>query len=99
MLTTSTITMTAADRTYPQHFTLDDALARVGRQVRVVTTIPDVPVDTLGTVLAVSGGNERAMVLVEWTTWRPVTTAASRQTTPLARWFNRPDYEESLVEV
>ena len=76
---------------------LDDALARVGRQVRVVTTIPDVPLDTIGTVLAVSGGNERAMVLVEWTAWRPAT--ATRQTTPLGRWFNRPDYEESLVEV
>jgi hypothetical protein len=81
----------------PRHFTLDDALARVGRQVRVVTKIPDVPVDTIGTVLAVSGGNERAMVLVEWTAWRPAT--ATRQTTPLGRWFNRPDYEESLVEV
>ena len=81
----------------PRHFTLDDALARVGRQVRVVTTIPDVPVDTIGTVLAVSGGNERAMVLVEWTAWRPAT--ATRQTTPLGRWFNRPDYEETLVEV
>ena len=96
MLTTSSIT-TARPYQQPQHFTLDDALARVGRQVRVITTIPDVPVDTLGTVLAVSGGNERAMVLVEWTTWRPAT--ATRQTTPLARWFNRPDYEESLVEV
>jgi hypothetical protein len=97
MLMTSA--MTTAGRPYPQlqHFTLDDALARVGRQVRVVTTIPDVPVDTIGTVLAVSGGNERAMVLVEWTAWRPAT--ATRQTTPLGRWFNRPDYEESLVEV
>jgi hypothetical protein len=96
MLTTSAVT---AARTYPQprHFTLDDALARVGRQVRVITTIPDVPVDTVGTVLAVSGGNERAMVLVEWTSWRPAT--ATRQTTPLARWFNRPDYEEALIEV
>ena len=81
----------------PRHFTLDDALARVGRQVRVVMQIPDVPVDTVGTVLAVSGGNERAMVLVEWTAWRP--TTATRQTTPLGRWFNRPDYEETLVEV
>jgi hypothetical protein len=96
MLMTSAV---AAARPYPQlqQFTLDDALARVGRQVRVVTTISDVPVDTIGTVLAVSGGNERAMVLVEWTAWRP--TTATRLTTPLARWFNRPDYEEALVEV
>ena len=97
MLTTSAIEAGRTLYPQPQHFTLDDALARVGRQVRVVTTIPDVPVDTLGTVLAVSGGNERAMVLVEWTTWRP--TTSTRLTTPLARWFNRPDYEESLVEV
>jgi hypothetical protein len=91
MLVTSSNT---AANTYlpPRHFTLDDALARVGRQVRVVTTIPDVPVDTIGTVLAVSGGNER-----EWTAWRPHT--ATRQTTPLGRWFNRPDYEDALVEV
>ena len=96
MLTTSTV-HTARPYPQPQHFTLDDALARVGRQVRVVTSIPDVPLDTIGTVLAVSGGNERAMVLVEWTAWRPHT--ATRQTTPLGRWFNRPDYEETLVEV
>jgi hypothetical protein len=95
---TSTSANTAANTFHlPRHFTLDDALALVGRQVRVVTTIPDVPVDTIGTVLAVSGGNERAMVLVEWTAWRAV--AATRQTTPLGRWFNRPDYEEALVEV
>ena len=96
MLMTSAVT---AARPYPQpqQFTLDDALMRVGRQVRVVTTIPDVPVDTIGTVLAVSGGSERAMVLVEWTAWRSVT--ATRDTTPLSRWFNRPDYERALVEV
>jgi len=97
MLVTSSNTAAANTYLLPQHFTLDDALARVGRQVRVVTTIPDVPVDTIGTVLAVSGGNERAMVLVEWTAWRPHT--ATRQTTPLGRWFNRPDYEEALIEV
>jgi hypothetical protein len=79
-----------------QHFTLDDALAKVGRQVRVVADVPDVPRDTVGTVLAVSGGNERAMVLVEWTAWRP---ASARQTTPLGRWFTRPDYESALVEL
>lgn len=97
MLVTSSNTAAANTYLLPRHFTLDDALARVGRQVRVVTTIPDVPVDTIGTVLAVSGGNERAMVLVEWTAWRPHT--ATRQTTPLGRWFNRPDYEEALIEV
>ena len=79
------------------HFSLDEALAKVGRQVRVVTSMPDVPLDTIGTVLAVSGGSDRAMVLVEWTAWR--TSSATRRTTPLGRWFNRPDYEDALIEV
>jgi len=79
------------------HFTLDEALARVGRQVRVVVETPDVPLDTIGMVLAVSGGADEAMVLVEWTAWHPTTSA--RQTTPLGRWFTRAEYERSLVEL
>jgi hypothetical protein len=47
-------------------------------------------------VLAVSGSNERAMVLVEWTAWRQTTTHG---TTPMGRWFSRPAYEDTLVEL
>jgi hypothetical protein len=100
MLTTATavaVGMQRAPHRYIPHFSLDEALAKVGRQVRVITSMPDVPEDTIGTVLAVSGGNDRAMVLVEWTGWRR--SAASRQTTPLGRWFNRLDYEDALMEV
>jgi hypothetical protein len=95
-----TATATAVQRVphrYAPHFSLDEALAKVGRQVRVVASMPDVPEDTIGTVLAVSGGNERAMVLVEWTVWRK--SSAARQTTPMGRWFNRPDYEDALIEI
>lgn len=81
----------------PPHFTLDEALAKVGHQVRVVAPTPDVPLDTIGTVLAVSGGGEEALVLVEWTAWRP--PASTGQTTPLGRWFTRLEYEQSLVEL
>jgi hypothetical protein len=98
MLTTATaVAVQRPPHRFAPHFSLDEALAKVGRQVRVVCSMPDVPENTIGTVLAVSGGNDRAMVLVEWTVWRK--SSASRQTTPLGRWFNRPDYEGVLIEI
>jgi hypothetical protein len=97
LMTASAAAVQRVPPPYAPHFSLDEALAKVGRQVRVIASMPDVPENTIGTVLAVSGGNDRAMVLVEWTAWRK--SSASRRTTPLGRWFNRPDYEDALIEI
>ncbi len=71
---------------------------RVGRQVRVVTTIPDVPVDTIGTVLAVSGG-QRTRDGAGSVDRYGVPHTATRQTNRSDAGSTGPTTKSTLVEV